>query len=73
MGPPPHVPGSQQIYDPMGKEAWLNSINTGLGGDDVAAFVDGGEMEDWASMAATRGFAQGWLSTVWGGGNGAPG
>jgi hypothetical protein len=73
MGPPQHIPESQQIYDPMGKEAWLNSINTGLGGDDVAAFVDGGEMEDWASMAATRGFGQGWLSTVWGGGNVPPG
>lgn len=70
MGPPPHMPETQQIYDPMGKEAWLNSVNTGLGGDDVAAFVDGGEMEDWASMAASRGFGQGWLSTVWGGGNG---
>jgi len=73
MGPPSHIPENQQIYDPMAKESWLNSINTGLGGDDVAAFVDGGEMEDWASMAATRGFAQGWLSTVWGGGNVPPG
>jgi hypothetical protein len=70
MGPPQHMAETQQIYDPMAKEAWLNSVNTGLGGDDVAAFVDGGEMEDWASMAASRGFGQGWLSTVWGGGNG---
>jgi hypothetical protein len=70
MGPPQHMAEAQQIYDPIAKEAWLNSVNTGLGGDDVAAFVDGGEMEDWASMAASRGFGQGWLSTVWGGGNG---
>lgn len=73
MGPPQHIPEPQQLFDPMAKEAWLTAVNTGLGGDDVAAFVDGGEMEDWATMAASRGFAQGWLSTVWGGGSGAPG
>lgn len=72
MGPPQHMAEAQAIYDPLAKEAWLNSLNTGLGGDDVAAFVDGGEMEDWASMAASRGFGQGWLSTVWGGGSGVP-
>jgi hypothetical protein len=69
MGPPQHITENQQLYDPMAKEAWLTAVNTGLGGDDVAAFIDGGEMEDWASMAASRGFGQGWLSTVWGGGN----
>jgi hypothetical protein len=72
MGPPQQMAEPQGLYDPLAKEAWLNSLNTGLGGDDVAAFVDGGEMEDWASMAASRGFGQGWLSTVWGGGNGVP-
>lgn len=58
----------QQSWDPMTKEAWLNSIDTRLGGDDVAAFVDGGELADWANLAAAQGFGGGWLSTVWGGG-----
>lgn len=65
-GPPMSEP-QQQSWAPMTKEAWLNSIDTRLGGDDVAAFVDGGEMHEWASMAASQGFGGGWLSTVWGG------
>ncbi len=39
-----------------------------LPGNDIAAFVDGGELGDWASMAASRGYVGGgWLSAVWGG------
>ncbi|CAK3993967.1 serine threonine kinase fungal-specific transcription factor [Lecanosticta acicola] len=77
-GPPGHpqphtqpqhaVPGVQQpVWDPVTKEQWLNSIDTRLGGDDVAAFVDGGELAEWATMASAQGFGGGWLSTVWGG------
>lgn len=69
LQPPPPMPEVQQQWNPMTKEAWLNSIDTRLGGDDVAAFVDGGELADWANLAATQGFGGGWLSTVWGGGS----
>lgn len=72
MAPPQQLSDAQQIYDPMAKEAWLSTINTALGGDDVAAFVDGGEIEDWALMGSNRVSGQGWLSAVWGEGNGAP-
>lgn len=62
------LPPQQQNWANAGnKEEWLNSIDTRLGGDDIAAFVDGGEMHEWASMAASQGFGGGWLSTVWGG------
>ncbi|SMR58755.1 unnamed protein product [Zymoseptoria tritici ST99CH_1E4] len=71
--PPPHGLPQQQAWDPTTKEAWLNSIDTRLGGDDIAAFVDGGEFADWANLAATQGFGGGWLSTVWGGGGGGGG
>lgn len=60
----------QPVWDPVTKEQWLNSIDTRLGGDDVAAFVDGGEIAEWASMAGANGFGGGWLSTVWGGNTG---
>lgn len=70
---PPHqhpqaIPQQQQVWDPMAKEAWLNSIDTRMGGDDIAAFVDGGEVAEWANMAASQGFANGWLTAVWQGG-----
>lgn len=67
MGPPQPISDTQQLYDPIAKEAWLTAVN--IGGDDVAAFVDGDEVGQWAEMAATRGFGQGWLSTVWSGGH----
>lgn len=58
---------NQKPWNPVEREAWLNSLDTRLGGDDIAAFVDGGEWADWAQMAASQGFANGWLTTVWGG------
>ena len=67
MQPAPQMQEPPQVWDHMAKEAWLNGLDTRLGGDDVAAFVDGGEMAEWASMAASRGFGGGWLSAVWGG------
>ena len=56
-----------QPWNPMEKEAWLDSLDTRLGGDDVAAFVDGGDITEWATMSANRGYGGGWLSAVWGG------
>lgn len=58
----------QQPWNPMEKEAWLDSLDTRLGGDDIAAFVDGGDFAEWAAMSNTRGGfgAGGWLSQVWG-------
>ena len=72
MQPQQAVMGVQQqpVWDPVTKEQWLNSIDTRLGGDDVAAFVDGGEIAEWASMAGANGFGGGWLSTIWGGNTG---
>lgn len=63
---PMHEQPVQQRWNPMEKEAWLDSLPTGLGGDDVAAFVDGGDFAEWAAMSNSRGFAGGWLSQVWG-------
>ena len=57
-----------QPWKQVEKEAWLNNLDTRLGGDDIAAFVDGGELADWTNMASQRGYGGGWLTTVWGGG-----
>lgn len=74
--PPLMQPASSQMeilqhqpWNQREKEDWLNSLDTRLGGDDLAAFVDGGELADWAQMSANRGYGGGWLSTVWGDGN----
>jgi hypothetical protein len=47
-------------WNPMERDAWLKSIETPIAGDDIAAFVDGGEMADFA-----RGYPDGWLNAVW--------
>ena len=62
---PHQPPPPQQLWDPTTKEAWLNNLDTRMGGDDIAAFVDGGEVSEWANMAASQGFANGWLTAVW--------
>ena len=65
-----HDPALQEMHHPWNeveKEAWLTSLQTGLGGDDFAAFADGGDMMEFAMMSAHRGYGGGgWLSTVWG-------
>ena len=69
--PPPHMQDhSHHNSWPMDKETWFQSVDTRFSGDDIAAFVDGGELAEWASMAANRGFGAGWLSAVWNGGAG---
>ena len=62
---PMHEPAPPQPWNAMEKEAWLDSLHTGLGGDDVAAFVDGGDFAEWVAMSNSRGFGGGWLSQVW--------
>lgn len=56
---------------------WLNSLQKPLGGDDVAAFVDGRSCEEWAQgpggvVGGGSGWGRvdvgGWLSEVWSGG-----
>lgn len=43
---------------------WLDSLETRFSGDDIAAFVEGNEWQDWAGVAAAQ-QQPGWLSTVW--------
>ncbi|KAK4982734.1 hypothetical protein LTR50_007602 [Elasticomyces elasticus] len=71
MQPPPQP--QPPVWDLAAKENWLNSLDTRLGGDDIAAFVDGGEWQDWVGLAASQGFGGGWLSAVWENPNGGVG
>jgi len=48
-------------WDLMQKEAWLNSLPSQMSADDLAAFTNGGELQDWAM----RNGNYGWLSTLW--------
>lgn len=67
---PPMPDQPHQLWDSIQKEAWLNSLDTRLGGDDLAAFAEGGELTDWVTMSAARGYNPGWLSAIWGGAQG---
>ena len=63
-------------YNIAAHEHWLDSLKTRLGGDDVAAFLDGRDWEEWFQVNAEQragGQAEGWLSEVWGGGGGGRG
>ena len=72
MQAPAPMQEQHQPWNQMEKEAWLNNLDTRLGGDDFAAFVDGGDLADWATMA--RGYGGGgWLSAVWDSGGGTGG
>ena len=61
-------------------EVWSKSLRTRLGGEDVAAFLDGRDWEEWfhakdgegGSRGGGRG-TEGWLSEVWGVGHGGGG
>ena len=70
-----HPSPSPQVWDMTQKQTWLNGLYTRMSGDDIAAFVDGGEMSEWATTAMTgrnggAGPGPGWLSEIWGGGSG---
>lgn len=74
MAPPQHESFEvAQVYDPTAKEDWSFDFNTGLSGEDLAAFTAGYELDNYASNS---GFGQGWLSQVdrmsGNGGSGAP-
>ncbi|KAK0918988.1 hypothetical protein LTR91_020779 [Friedmanniomyces endolithicus] len=56
-------PPVQQAWDAYQKEAWLSSLHTRMSADDLAAFVDGGDIADWASRE--YGSTPGWLNTIW--------
>lgn len=56
--------GVQQPWTREMEHSWLESINTRFSGDDVAAFVEGGDWQEWAAMAA-RQSNPGWLSALW--------
>lgn len=64
---------SASSFSPASQEAWLDSLDTRFGGDDIAAFVAGTNWEDWAAMAQPGEQAvSGWLSAVWMGAPGPP-
>lgn len=62
MSAPPPMQEQHHLWNPMERDAWLKSVEAPIAGDDIAAFVDGGEMADWAKI-----YGGGWLSAVWGG------
>ena len=51
-------------WTPEMEQQWLDSLETRFSGDDIAAFVEGNEWQDWAGVAAAT-QQPGWLSTVW--------
>ncbi|KAA8649904.1 hypothetical protein EYZ11_001164 [Aspergillus tanneri] len=69
--PPPGAVGHPGASPPVTVDGMENvSTNglwsTSLGGDDVLAFLEGCEYEQWAMMMPSEvGIPAGWLSTVW--------
>ena len=57
----------QAVWDAYQKEQWLNNLQTRMSADDLAAFVDGGDIGDWA--ARNEHGQAGWLTALWGGAN----
>lgn len=56
-------PQQQVVWDSHQKEQWLNSLHTRMSADDLAAFVDGGDIGDWTSRSGQG--QGGWLTTLW--------
>ncbi|KAI7155157.1 hypothetical protein KC349_g7180 [Hortaea werneckii] len=62
---PPLQEQQPAMWDNTQKEQWLDNLQTRMSADDLAAFVDGGDISDWASRSD---YGQaGWLATLWGG------
>ena len=59
------LPHQQQPWTKEMEQNWLDSLETRFSGDDIAAFVEGNDWQDWAGMAANQP-NPGWLSAVWG-------
>jgi hypothetical protein len=65
LHPPPAPPPPPPPMTAEQTESWLQGLETGFGGEDVTAFVEGKDWQDWASgMTGPLGVG-GWLSTVW--------
>ncbi|KAI7530103.1 hypothetical protein KC331_g14852, partial [Hortaea werneckii] len=62
---PPLQEQQPAMWDNNQKEQWLDNLQTRMSADDLAAFVDGGDISDWASRSD---YGQaGWLATLRGG------
>lgn len=57
---PPKVPSQPWTHEQV--EAWLNSLETVFGANDVAAFV---EAVDWKDFGAPSSPVKGWLRLAW--------
>lgn len=57
-----HRQSEKEIKDP---EAWLSALEKHFSADDLAAFVDGMEMGEYAAKSG-RQSSPGWLASVWG-------
>jgi hypothetical protein len=57
--PPVTIDGAESFQQP-------GLLSTSLGGDDVLAFLEGCECDQWSGMGPSEvGIPAGWLSTVW--------
>ncbi|GAB7361601.1 hypothetical protein MBLNU230_g1653t1 [Neophaeotheca triangularis] len=70
MSDPVPPPRPAPVWDPMVEEAWFKSLDTRFGGDDIACFVDGGEVSEWAGKSLSRQYGGEWLGNVWANGGG---
>jgi hypothetical protein len=58
-------PAPAPSLSPEQAEDWLNSIDTRFTADDVTAFVEGKDWQEWANGAAGPLGVGGWLSKLW--------
>jgi hypothetical protein len=62
---PPQPPPAPPLMTAEQTEQWLQSLDTRFNGEDVTAFVEGKDWQDWPSGATGPLGVGGWLSTVW--------
>lgn len=58
------VSAAQPVWTKEMEQEWLNSLETRFSADDIVAFVDGYDWQDWAGTASNNPNG-GWLSTIW--------